>query len=155
MAFRSRRDYRFVAEEGILQVRSDRRDFRPYGLYGGQPGKPSRNTLNPDTDNRSLTAKITMNIKRGDIFRHELAGAGGWGDPLERDPERVLKDVRNDFVSAASARDDYGVVVDTRAWTIDQAATEKRRAEIRAARNWPKVPTVLWKDSPEPPAAAT
>ena len=150
-----RRDYRFVAEEGVLQVRSDRRDFRPYGLYGGQPGKPSRNTLNPDTDNRSLTAKITMDIKRGDIFRHELAGAGGWGDPLERDPKRVLKDVRNDFVSAASAGDDYGVVVDTRAWTVDQAATKKRRAEIRAARNWPEVPTVLWKDSPEPLAAAT
>ena len=143
-----RRDYRFVEEEGILQVRSDRRDFRPYGLYGGQPGKPSRNYLDPDAENQLLTAKITMDIKRGDVFRHELAGAGGWGDPLERDPERVLKDVRNDFVSQASARDDYGVAIDTEAWTVDEAATEKRRAEMRAARNWQEVPTILWEDSP-------
>ena len=149
-----RRDYRFVEDEAILQVRSDRRDFRPYGLYGGQPGQPSRNYLNPDAENRFLTAKITMDITRGTVFRHELAGAGGWGDPLERDPERVLKDVRNEFVGEASARDDYGVVIDTRAWTVDQPATEKRRSEIRAKRNWPEVPTVLWKDSPERPAAA-
>ena len=149
-----RRDYRFVEDEAILQVRSDRRDFRPYGLYGGQPGQPSRNYLNPDAENRFLTAKITMDITRGTVFRHELAGAGGWGDPLERDPERVLKDVRNEFVGEASARDDYGVVIDTRAWTVDQPATEKRRSEIRAKRNWPEVPTVLWKDSPKRAAAA-
>ena len=42
-----RREYRFLAEEAILQVRSDRRDFRPYGLYGGGPGRPSMNYLNP------------------------------------------------------------------------------------------------------------
>ena len=102
-----------------------------------------------------LTAKITMDIKRGDVFRHELAGAGGWGDPLERDPDRVLKDVRNDFVGAASARDDYGVVVDTRNWTVDVAATERRRAELRRARNWSEVPTVLWENSPKRPRAAT
>jgi N-methylhydantoinase B len=138
-----RRDYRFLEEEGILQVRSDRRDFRPYGLYGGQPGKPSTNFLNPDTENRSLTAKVTMNIHRGDVFRHELAGAGGWGDPLERDPMLVLKDVRNEKVGTASARDDYGVVLDTDAWTVDVTATEKLRAEMRVERNWTEVPKVL------------
>jgi N-methylhydantoinase B len=65
-----RRDYRFMAEEGILQVRSDRRDFRPYGLYGGAPGKPSMNYLNPGTENRPLPSKLTMTIRRGDVFRH-------------------------------------------------------------------------------------
>jgi len=138
-----RRDYRFLEEEGILQVRSDRRDFRPYGLYGGQPGKPSTNFLNPDTENRSLTAKVTMNIHRGDVFRHELAGAGGWGDPLERDPMLVLKDVRNEKVGVGSARDDYGVVLDTAVWTVDVPATEKLRAKMRRSRNWTEVPKVL------------
>src|SRR5258707_123707 len=88
-----RRDYRFLAEEGVLQVRSDRRDFRPYGLYGGGPGKPSMNYLNPDSENRPLSSKLTMTIRRGDTFRHEVAGAGGWGDPLEPDPAMVFRDV--------------------------------------------------------------
>ena len=47
-----RREYRLLAEEAILQVRSDRRDFRPFGLYGGGPGKPSMNYLNPDRRTR-------------------------------------------------------------------------------------------------------
>jgi N-methylhydantoinase B len=68
-----------------------------------------------------------MNIKYGDVFRHEVAGAGGWGDPLERDPDKVLKDVRNEFISADSARAEYGVVVDTETWTVDEAATARLR----------------------------
>ena len=47
-----RRDYRFLEHEGMLQVRSDRRDHRPFGLYGGSPGQPSENYLNPDGGNR-------------------------------------------------------------------------------------------------------
>ena len=48
-----RRDYRFLEDEGMLQVRSDRRDHRPFGLYGGSPGGPSENYLNPDSENRA------------------------------------------------------------------------------------------------------
>ncbi|MCH8883994.1 MAG: hydantoinase B/oxoprolinase family protein [SAR324 cluster bacterium] len=145
-----RRDYRFLEEEGILQVRSDRRRFRPYGLYGGWPGKPSLNFLNPDTDNRLLPSKLTMNIKREDIFRHELAGAGGWGDPLDREPWRVLKDVRNEMVGIEAASDVYGVIIDPEAWRVDEAATGKRRAELRARRPTQEIPRVLW----EEPSAA-
>src|SRR5919108_386103 len=88
-----KRDYRLLEAEAILQVRSDRRTHRPFGLYGGSPGQPSENYLNPDTENRELPSKVTMTIRRGDVFRHVLAGAGGWGDPLERYPELVLRDV--------------------------------------------------------------
>ncbi len=129
-----RRDHRFLEAEGVLQVRSDRRAFRPFGLYGGRPGRPSRNILNPATENRLLNAKLTMTIKSGDVFRHEMPGPGGWGDPLEREPGRVLRDVRNEFVSLASARDDYGVLIDEATWTVDDEATRRRRAELRAAR---------------------
>jgi N-methylhydantoinase B len=141
-----RRDYRFVEEEGVLQVRSDRRDHRPFGLYGGSPGKPSENYLNPDAENRALPGKFTMTVKRGDVFRHVLAGAGGWGDPLERDIAAVLRDVRNELLSPAKAADDYGVVVDTALWTVDEKATAVRRAEIRRARRWRQVPKVQWHD---------
>ncbi len=81
----------------MLQVRSDRRDHRPFGLYGGSPGQPSENYLNPDGENRLLPSKFTMTIKKGDVFCHVLAGAGGYGDPLERNA--VLRDVRNELAT--------------------------------------------------------
>ena len=146
-----RRDYRFLEDEAILQVRSDRRTIRPYGLYGGNPGKPSSNYLNPDRGHQPLESKLTMTIRRGEVFRHELAGAGGWGDPLERDPEAVLKDVRNELISLSVAANDYGVVIDTPNWQVDAAATRRLRAEIRAARGWSEVPKVLWEESPKLP----
>ena len=139
-----RRDYRFLEDEGVLQVRSDRRTHRPFGLYGGSPGRPSENYLNPDGENRALPSKFTMTIKKGDVFRHVLAGAGGWGDPLERDPAAVLRDVRNELLSPAKALTDYGVVVVEK--EIDAKATAKRRAEMRAARGWREVPAVQRED---------
>jgi N-methylhydantoinase B len=137
-----RRVYRFLADEGTLQVRSDRHTFRPYGLYGGQPGRPSRNVLNPGPTARALPAKLTMPIRRGDVFCHELPGGGGWGDPLAREPERVLADVRNGFVSVAAARDDYGVVIDAGTLALDVGATERLRDGRRAARAGSALPAV-------------
>lgn len=73
-------------------------------------------------------------MKGGDVFRHEQPGPGGWGDPLERDPARVVRDARNELVSLGAARDDYGVVIDVGTWTVDHARTAQRRAELRAQR---------------------
>jgi N-methylhydantoinase B len=141
-----RRDYRFLENEGMLQVRSDRRDHRPFGLYGGSPGQPSENYLNPGSGAGLLPSKLTMTIRKGDVFRHVLAGGGGWGDPLERDPGAVLSDVRNEYLSAERAKADYGVIVDTKVWRVDLAATSRLRADIRAARGWREVPKVQWHD---------
>ena len=137
-----RRDYRFLEEEGVLQVRSDRRTHRPFGLYGGSPGAPSENSLNPEGEARPLPSKLTMTIRRGEVFRHVLAGGGGWGDPLERDPAKVLRDVRNELLSPEKARADHGVVLDTTRWTVDDAATARLREEIRRRRGWTATPKV-------------
>ena len=137
-----RRDYRFLEEEGVLQVRSDRRTHRPFGLYGGSPGAPSENSLNPEGEARPLPSKLTMTIRRGEVFRHVLAGGGGWGDPLERDPAKVLRDVRNELLSPEKARADHGVVLDTTRWTVDEAATARLREEIRRRRGWTATPKV-------------
>ena len=118
-----RRDYRFLEEEGVLQIRNDRCTFRPFGLHGGKPGKQGRNVFNPDTAREAMTSKVTRPIHRSDVFRYETPGAGGWGDPLERDPRRVLVDVRNEYVSPEGARADYGVVIDVETWRVDAAAT--------------------------------
>jgi len=115
-------------------------------LYGGSPGRPSENYLNPDGDNRALPGKFTITIKQGDVFRHVLAGAGGWGDPLERDPRAVQRDVRNELLSIGNAAADYGVVIDGKTGEVDLAATERRRAEIRARRGWRALPKVQWSD---------
>src|SRR5437763_5745320 len=139
-----RRQYKLLAEEAILQVRSDRRDFRPFGLYGGGPGKPSMNYLNPDANPAPLPSKLTMTMKKGDLFRHEVAGGGGWGDPLERNPALVLKDVLNEFVSLRSAREDYGVVLAAEPLAVDETATATLRDRMRQARSWSEPPIYNW-----------
>jgi N-methylhydantoinase B len=130
------RTYRFLEEAGLLHVRGDRQRIRPYGLYGGRPGKPSANLLN----GRPVAAKASAEVRQGDVFRCEWAGGGGWGDPLERDAEAVARDVRNGLISAESARADYGVIVG------DEAATRRLRAHLRRARGWLAPPSVLWDD---------
>ena len=75
---------------------------------------PSRNVLNPGTEDRELPAKCTLTVRSGDVYRHELAGAGGWGNPFERDPERVLRDVLEEKISVGYARREYGVAIDER-----------------------------------------
>ena len=78
-----------------------------------------------------------MTIKQGDVFRHVLAGAGGWGDPLERDPAAVLRDVRNELLSPGKAAADYGVVDRYRRLDASmRPRPARRRAEIRRARGW-------------------
>ena len=54
----------------------------------------------------------------------------------------MLRDVRYELVSLESARDDYGVVIDTRSWTVDEGATARRRESLRAARGWTQPPAV-------------
>jgi len=139
-----RREYKLLAEEAVLQVRSDRRAFRPFGLYGGGAGRPSMNYLNPDKNPAPLPSKLTMTMRKGDLFRHEVAGGGGWGDPLERDPALVLRDVLNDFVSEGAARDDYGVVLTGKPLAVDDAATAALRQQLRAKRNWHEAPVYNW-----------
>jgi len=124
-----RREYRFLEQEAVLQVRADRMAFRPYGLSGGGPGEPAANYLNGEP----VPSKITQNIHAGDVFLHELAGGGGWGDPLEREPAAVALDVLNELLSPEGAERDYGVVLAADGRTADEAATASRRAGMRAA----------------------
>jgi N-methylhydantoinase B len=149
-----RRDYRLEAHEATLQVRSDRCTVQPFGLYGGEPGAPSENWFDPHGEARALPSKPTMAFRKGDVFRHIHAGGGGWGDPLDRDPAAVAKDVRNEFLSSARAESDYGVVINLSNWTVDESATSARRAEIRKARGWTSPPTVQRGKSPATTEAA-
>jgi N-methylhydantoinase B len=116
-----------------MQIRADRHAHRPYGLFGGQAAAPSVNILHPDDGAELLPSKVTREIERGDVIRHEQAGGGGYGDPLERDPAAVLADIADEKISVDFARARFGVVLAANGQMTDVAATARLRAEM--ARN--------------------
>ena len=133
-----RKTWRMLADEGILQVRADRQTHRPYGLQGDGPGAPGRNLLDPGLPTEhKLHAKLTMTLRKGQVFRHELPGAGGWGDAFARDLALVAKDLRDGLVTIAGAARDYGVVARGDPPEIDLAATEALRSALRPAGTTP------------------
>jgi N-methylhydantoinase B len=128
------RSYRLLTGEAMLQLRADRVRFQPYGLSGGHPGRATANSMIIDGQHKTLPGKIGTTMYRDNLVHHAQAGAGGFGDPLTRDPERVARDVWNEKVSAKAARDFYGVVIDGASAILDVAATTTLRAEIVAKR---------------------
>ena len=125
------RSVRCLADEALLQLRSDKRAHPPFGLQGGATGAPSYNILNPGEGQRVLTTMGTAPMRRGDLIRHELASGGGWGDPLERDPAMVLADFLDEKVTAGHARQVYGVVIDPNTHQVDTDATAQLRESLR------------------------
>jgi N-methylhydantoinase B len=103
------RQYRLLAETAILQLRADRHEHPPYGLFGGRPAASSRNLIDTGDGWRVLPAKVTLEITRDTVIRHEQAGGGGWGDPALRDPAAIEADLREGKITAEAAKRDYGV----------------------------------------------
>lgn len=125
------REVRCLADDAVLQIRSDKRRFRPYGLFGGQPGSPSWNILNPGPGEVILPTLTMTTVRQDDLLRHVMAGGGGWGDPLERDPALVEADARSEKITVEHAREAYGVVIDPETLQVDRDATERLRRERR------------------------
>ena len=129
------REWRLLDGRAHLAIRSDRRDHLPYGLSGGRPGTGSINVLSRKSgEEETLITMVSTTMEAGERLYHRQAGGGGWGGPLERDPELVAQDVRNDKVSLASAREDYGVVLDADTFAVDHEATDRARRK-RAAQH--------------------
>ncbi|MDE0674108.1 MAG: hydantoinase B/oxoprolinase family protein, partial [bacterium] len=131
-----RRDYRLLAPSGELSVLGNRVRVPPYGLFGGHHGAPARYRIDAGTPAERLAApefgakKSMVPLVRDQVVNQETAGGGGYGDPLDRDPEAVARDVRYEYVSRRSAFDDYGVVLDDDG-VLDQALTVARRRTLR------------------------
>lgn len=126
--------YAFL-EDGLITFQDDRSHTFPWGVVGGKHGAASEKTLiRGDGSEWRLPSKVeNLPVRRGDRLVFSTAGAGGLGDPFDRETERVATDVRAGLISPESARADYGVVVSARG-EVDAAATERVREELRSGR---------------------
>ena len=126
-----RRDLRFLADEGKLTNLSERQRFAPYGIFGGKPGRLARTVINPGPGEQVVHGKQSREFTYGDVVSFQQSGAGGYGDPLQRDPARVLEDVLDEYVTAEAAREHYGVVITGSGFDlhVDETGTEQLRQE--------------------------
>ena len=120
-------------------VTADRVRLGCYGLNGGKAGKPFCVTIDTEGKPHDLGGLVDGEpVRAGEIVRVVTTGGGGWGDPLEREPEWVERDVIEGKVSLAAAREDYGVVLapaaGIAAFSIDAEATQTLRKKLKAAR---------------------
>ena len=121
------REYRLLADEASLQLRSDRMKFRPYGLEGGRPARATRNVLNPGHNETEMPSKFARKLAREEVILHQQAGGGGYGDPFARDPAQVREDVLDGKITPEFARREHGVAVDPVTLIIDAEATRRLR----------------------------
>ena len=122
-----RRDYLFLDHEATFTVLADRDKEGPWGLYGGQAGRRATYVLISGGRETELGSKVTVDLKPGDVVSYRTCGGGGFGAKEERDPELVLRDVRQGKVSLERARDLYRVAIDTNDWSVDQPETAMLR----------------------------
>jgi len=122
------RAYRFLASASALTL-VKKTKTRPWGMTGGGDGENCHVILRPGTERERVTGMVYESMASTDVLVNCSGGGGGWGDPFKRDPEKVLADVRNGYVSLAGARQAYGVVISPEKMEIDVAATTALRTK--------------------------
>ena len=134
--------------DGHFMSIADRSILSCWGVNGGQAGRPFQVTINPGTPDERAVAALADGefVPAGTLIRIQTTGGGGWGDPLSRSTDLVLRDVAWGKVSPEAAVADYGVVITGSApgpsvelpadqgLAVDLAATERLRATLRAGR---------------------
>ncbi len=135
------RRIRVLSDTSQLNVMTDRAIIPPWGASGATPGSTNSFTVIRDGHEiqpSSIPGKVKgFPLKVGDVVLMRATAGGGVGDPLDREPEMVLKDVAEGYVSSERARDVYGVAL--RNGEVDLARTEEIRQEVRRRRLYLKV----------------
>ena len=123
-------------EDGAITFQDDRAHTYPWGVDGGDYGQTSeKKIIRTDGTEEELPSKVeNFPVSEGDKLVFSTAGGGGLGDPLERDPTVVAREVRRGLVTKEQAHEDYGVVIADDG-TVDEDATERRRDEIGKSRD--------------------
>ena len=128
------KDVRILRDCTMLS-NADRSLLSCYGANGGRAGGPYRAIVNPGTPEERILQGFSddVKLKAGDLVRIITTGGGGWGDPLERDPEEVRLDVIQGKVTPESAERDYGVLlIPAQRFAVDAEATARTREGLRA-----------------------
>lgn len=124
------RSWMLLSSSATLSVLAERTKISPWGLYGGKSGvKGEYYIIKPNGKRMKLKSKCTVKIEKGDIFVVKTPGGGGYGNPMEREPKRVLHDVLNGLVPLDAAKKDYGVTIDPVTMKINQKSTQLVRAK--------------------------
>lgn len=116
--------YRLTHGTAILTTLSDRVTTGPYGLFGGKEGNKCALDLRHGNRDVALFSKYTGVMEQGDVFHFQAAGGGGYGNPLQRNPQQVLNDYLNGYISLDGAEREYGVKIDPQTFALSY--TEKR-----------------------------
>ena len=111
-----------VRADAACSLLGDRRRHAPYGIEGGEPGAPGDDVLLRDGEERRVAAKTTLDLDAGDVISIRTPGGGGFGDPADRDPAAVARDLRLGKLTPDAARERYGVEPDEVA--VDDAGRE-------------------------------
>jgi N-methylhydantoinase B len=120
----------------VINIQLDRVICKPWGLYGGLSGAGNEATIrHPGQDEQFFpNGKIlACSLGSGGRYTLKAGGGGGYGSPLERAPANVLDDVRQGYVSAHSARHNYGVVLDEQTLGMDRELTASLRIQMKAS----------------------
>jgi N-methylhydantoinase B len=127
------REYEVLDNDARFSLRSTKHDIAPKGIDGGADGKTGHCVLNPgEINERVIPSRFSDHVLHpGEVFCLDTPGGGGLGNPLERDPERVLNDVRNGYVTQTRAREVYRVAIDSADsdFIINQTATAQLRGQ--------------------------
>ena len=123
-----RKDVRLLSDEVVFSNLTDRQVTCPQGLFGGQGGPVGSTTRNPDSpDPEPLHSKGSYRLSRSDVVSTTLSGSGGYGSPETRDPQAVLRDVLDDYVSIGAARNVYKVAINPDTMSIGSLETRRLR----------------------------
>jgi len=110
-----------------LGIQAGRHIHPPEGLFGGKPGAKAQFLVNGVPGNPfGLTQ-----LKPGDVVTIDAAGGGGCGNPLDRDPDTIARDVIEGYVSLEKAREDYGVVINPQTLKVDEEVTGRLRDSLK------------------------
>jgi len=125
------RDYKIMNSNGFVTSIFGRSRFPPWGMAGGADGTGNFIEVMPKSGKAFRTDRVARHpLERGDVVRLITGAGGGFGNPMERDPEKVLDDVRNGCIAVTQAREKYGVIVDPNSMTVDSEKTSKLRKRL-------------------------
>jgi N-methylhydantoinase B len=122
------KDYRVLCSKASFTVSIGRYKYPPWGVDRGYDGTPNYCIIFKQGEKPRKVRRVAAEIlKKNDLVSLRSGGGGGWGDPLERDPELVRWDVKNEYITLDTAREVYGVVLDPKTLEIDWDATKRLR----------------------------